>query len=127
MDGLHSKKAKILIVDDDENVRSLVESILGSDYIVVKASNGREANRIACRQKPDLILLDVIMPSMDGLLTCGQLKANPETQQIPIVMISGIDSESHKFLASASGSSGFVRKPFTSEQLLAAVRKFIAD
>jgi len=120
--GNKPRKWKILIVDDDESVRALVKIIL-EDYEVIEAANGAAGAETASLEKPDLILLDVLMPRQDGILTCREIKANPETQAIPVVMITGFDNKLNQLFADDSGSDGYLTKPFDARTLRAIVRK----
>jgi putative two-component system response regulator len=118
------ERKKILIADDEESIRLLVKSILGNDYTLIEACNGQEAVRAAINEKPDLVFMDVLMQEKDGILACSEIKNNPETKDIPVIMMSGIDSQSNRFLAATSGSSGYIDKPFTPQDLMNAVQKF---
>ncbi len=120
-----AQKAKILVADDDQSLRELVKDILNGEYLVVEAGDGREAIRQAVEQRPSLILMDILMPFKDGFLACNEIKNDPQTRNIPVMMISGVDSESNKFLASTSGSSGYLAKPFTPEELLKAISRLL--
>jgi CheY-like chemotaxis protein len=119
-------KKKILIVDDEPNIRLLVSGILSHDYIVIAASDGEEAIALARRQKPDLILMDIMMPEMDGYVACSILKADPATKAIPVVMLTGVGHELNKKLAKEVGADGYVTKPFGREELLEAVTQLLA-
>ncbi|RKY47321.1 MAG: two-component system response regulator [Candidatus Neomarinimicrobiota bacterium] len=80
---------KILVVDDEENIRKLVHyNLILDGYDVIMAVDGKEGLEKAIQEKPDLILLDIMMPEMDGLEVCSRLKKNPETRDIPIFMLS---------------------------------------
>ncbi len=114
-------KKKILIADDEPNIRLLVSGMLSRDYVVVAASNGEEAIALARRQKPCLILMDIMMPKMDGYAACSILKADPETKAIPVVMLTGVGHELNKKLAKQVGADGYITKPFSMEELLEAV------
>ncbi len=114
-------KKKILIVDDEPNIRLLVSGILSHDYIVIAASDGEEAIALARRQKPDLILMDIMMPKMDGYVACSILKADPVTRTILVVMLTGVGHELNKKLAKEVGADGYITKPFGREELLEAV------
>ena len=81
------KRAKILVVDDDEMNINLLEAYLMHDYDIIPAYNGAEALEKVKEKKPDLVLLDVMMSDMNGYAICNQLKSSPETQFIPIVMV----------------------------------------
>ena len=81
-------KRKVLIADDELCIRHLVGSALGRDYTVLEASNGEEALDIARSQRPDFILLDIMMPKLDGIGACYLLKSDIYTEAIPVIMVS---------------------------------------
>lgn len=119
-------KKRILIVDDEPNIRLLVATILGGNYDVTEAKDGREAVDIASREMPDLILMDIMMPNVDGYTACTAIKANPETRLIPVVMLTGVGYELNRKLAEKVGADGYVTKPFTRQDLLAIVGRFVS-
>src|SRR5512134_462467 len=86
-------KGKVLIVDDEPTVRHLVRRILGHDYTVLEAENGVEAVGAAKNIKPDVILMDTMMPEMDGLSACYAIKQDESTRHIPVVMLTAITHE----------------------------------
>ncbi len=114
-------KKKILIADDEPNIRLLVSGMLSQDYIVIAASDGEEAIALARKKKPDLILMDIMMPKMDGYAACSVLKAGPATRAIPVVMLTGVGHELNKKLAKEVGADGYITKPFSMEELLETV------
>lgn len=116
---------KILIADDEPNVCSLVSSMLGKDYTVLKASNGEEAINVARSQKPHLILMDIMMPKVDGYTACSTIKTDQATKMIPVVMITGVGHELNKKLATEMGADGYVTKPFTLQDLLDTIDQFL--
>jgi len=117
-----AKKKKILVVDDESNIRLLVKNMLGTRYDVIEAGNGDEAITKAQKEKPDLVLLDILMPGKDGFTTCNQLKAGKSTKDIPVVMVTALQHKLDEKLALSLKADGYMRKPFTSEDLLAAIR-----
>jgi CheY-like chemotaxis protein len=119
-------KGKILIVDDEPHIRELVNNALGNDYSILQASNGEEAISIAFSQKPDLILMDIIMPKMDGYRACYQIKADQATKGIPVVMISGIGFKANKKLAKDFGADGYISKPFNLERLVDIAEQYVS-
>ena len=116
---------KILIADDEPNVCSLVSSMLGKGYTVLKASNGEEAINVARSQKPHLILMDIMMPKVDGYTACSTIKTDQSTKMIPIIMITGVGHELNKKLANEIGADGYVTKPFTLQDLLDTIGQFL--
>ncbi len=114
-------KKKILITDDEENIRLLVSNMLGKDYIVLGAGDGREAVEMAHSQKPDLILMDILMPKMDGYTACSTIKQDPDTRTIPVVMVSAIGYELNVKLSQEIGADGYIIKPFNRRDLRDAI------
>jgi len=111
-------KKKILIADDEGTVRLVVEKMLDKDYIVLEATNGEEAVRIAKAQQPDLILMDLIMPKMDGYTACSEIKADQSTKGIPVVILTAVGHELNKKFATEMGAAGYVTKPFNIQDLI---------
>lgn len=119
------RKKKILVVDDEENVRRLVRRILGKENIILEAGDGEITLDIARSQKPDLILMDISMPKMDGYTACYKLKNNEVTKAIPVVMLTGIGFALNKKLADEVGAVGYITKPFSPQELLDVVSQFL--
>jgi CheY-like chemotaxis protein len=113
--------AKILIADDQAPIRNLITSVLSKDYQVIQASSGTEALKLVRQEHPDLVIMDILMPGMDGLTVCTQLKADPSTAKIPVVMLTIIDYELNRRFAENLGADGYLTKPFTADQLRQAV------
>lgn len=118
-------RKKILVTDDEENIRLLVSNMLGKDYDVLGASNGREAVSIARQQKPALILMDILMPKMDGYTACHKIKQDPLTRDIPVVMLSAIGHELNVELARQMGASDYITKPFQPGDLRDTIARFL--
>jgi len=116
---------KILIVDDEANVRSLVSRTLSQRFLVLEAQDGEEAVKIARSQQPDLILMDLMMPRVDGNSACSIIKNDPATKQIPVVMMSGVGFELNKKLSLALGADGYITKPFSLPDLLQTIAQFL--
>ena len=119
--------AHILIVDDTATEATLMAGVvhkLGHSSEV--ATDGEACLSLARSKKPSLILLDVVMPKMDGFNTCRKLKKDSETSAIPIVMVTSKDQETDKFWAQRQGADGYVVKPFAPSELTAAIQKFVA-
>jgi two-component system sensor histidine kinase ChiS len=113
---------KILLVDDNAtNLQVLHETLDGRGYRLLVAKNGESALVIANKAKPSLILLDIMMPGMDGFEVCKRLQANPETQEIPIIFLSALDDTKDKVKGLAAGAVDYVSKPFQPEEVLARV------
>jgi two-component system alkaline phosphatase synthesis response regulator PhoP len=122
---MSKKKGTILIVDDEQNIRLLVGNLLGRDYEVLEASNGVEALDLARRQKLDLILMDIMMPSMDGYSACHAIKNDGATSKIPVVMVTAVGQELNKMFATQMGADGYITKPFQLQDLLETIGRFL--
>ena len=118
--------ATALVVDDDRLLLRLVELNLGRVGIrVLLADSGSEALRIAREAKPDVILLDLIMPVMDGYEVLRQLKSGESTREIPVVVLSAKPSLDDRRRCEDMGAAGFIGKPFNLDELRAAVRAIV--
>jgi two-component system KDP operon response regulator KdpE len=114
------KSSTILIVDDESQIRRVLRATLTAQgYTTIEAKNGIEAIETARREKPDLILLDMNLPEMDGLATCRELRAGSD---VPILMLTVRDAEKDKVRALDAGADDYVVKPFGIEELLARIR-----
>ena len=119
-------KKKVLVVDDEPAVRQLLRKILSKNYAVLEAQNGEEAVNMAQSQKPDVILMDMMMPKIDGLTACYAIKTNQITRGIPVVMLTAIDYELNKKLSKdVMGADGYITKPFNSQALLKTIRQLL--
>lgn len=115
----------MLVVDDEENVRLLLRSMLSNKYIVLEAKDGEVAIDIARSQRPDIILMDIMMPNIDGYTACHTIKQDPATRTIPVVMLTAVGQELNKKLANEMGTSGYVTKPFSPRDLLDTIDRFL--
>ena len=115
----------VLVVDDEATIRRVIVGILGKEYVVLEAVDGEAALEIAKRQKPDLILMDLMMPKMDGYTACTALKADQATKAIPVVMLTAVGNELNKKLAKEVGGDGYITKPFTPQELLDVVKNLL--
>lgn len=115
--------ARVLVVDDvDANVRLLEAKLTIEYYEVLTASDGPTAIRVAAEQKPDIILLDVMMPGMDGFETCRRIKADPATSHIPVVLVTALDGREDRIVGLDAGADDFVTKPIDDVLLFARVK-----
>jgi len=118
--------ARILVVDDVEpNVRLLEAKLTLEYYEVLTAGDGATALQMASDERPDIILLDVMMPGMDGFETCRRLKADPVTRHIPVVLVTALDGREDKIKGLESGADDFVTKPIDDVILFARVRSLL--
>jgi CheY-like chemotaxis protein len=106
----------ILVADDEGSVRLLVRKLL-QNHIVLEASDGEQAVAITRSRRPDLILMDILMPKVDGYTACSRIKTDQATEGIPVVMLTGLDHELNKNLAKAVGADGYITKPFSLKEL----------
>src|SRR5687767_8787787 len=115
--------ARILVVDDIPANVKLLEARLSAEYFdVMTAANGKQALEIASRAECDIVLLDVMMPDMDGFEVCRRLKSNPATHFIPVVMVTALDSPSDRVRGLEAGADDFLTKPVSDVVLIARVR-----
>jgi two-component system, cell cycle response regulator len=115
--------ADLLIVDDNIDNLALLSAILSQQgYRVRKAINGKVALKAIFLEPPDLILLDIKMPVIDGYAVCNQLKASPQTREIPIIFLSALDEAMDKIRAFEVGGEDYITKPFLAEEVLLRVR-----
>jgi two-component system alkaline phosphatase synthesis response regulator PhoP len=119
-------KKKVLIVDDEPNVRRLSHKILSKKFDVMEAEDGQQAIEIANTQKPDVILMDMMMPKMDGLTACHAIKNDPATKLIPVIMVTAIGFELNIKLSQQMGATGYVTKPFAPKDLLNKIQQVLA-
>lgn len=120
-------KQRILIIDDNvTNLKVAINTLKTYDYEVLMARTGHDGLERAQYTQPDLILLDIKMPDMDGYEVCQQLKANPQTAQIPVIFISALNEIFDKMTAFSIGGVDYITKPFQTEEMLARVRTHIA-
>lgn len=112
-------KRKILVVDDEPKNRKLAKDFLQvSGFEVIEAPDGKQGVERAKIYKPDLILMDIMMPVMDGYTACHALQNNEDTKSIPIIMLTSVGYDMNKQLAANFGSSEYVVKPFNLRELL---------
>jgi two-component system cell cycle response regulator len=115
--------ARILVVDDIEaNVRLLQAKLSAEYYEVLTASDGPTALAMAAAEKPDIILLDVMMPGMDGFTVCRRLKDDPETRHVPVVLVTALDGRAERVAGLEAGADDFLTKPIDDVMLFARVR-----
>ena len=115
-----------MIIDDSLTIRRTAEALLSREgYTVITAEDGFEALAKIIDHRPDIIFLDVMMPRLDGYQTCSIIKNNRLFQETPIVMLSSKDSIFDKARGRLAGSEQFVTKPFTKEDLLQAIQRYV--
>lgn len=121
-----SRAGRVLVVDDEELNRKLLRGLLTSrGFDVEEAANGEEALRKVHEISPDLVLLDIMMPRVDGLKVCRELKQNPRTQLIPVILLTALSALDDRVAGLEAGADDFLTKPFHQPELLARVRALI--
>jgi CheY-like chemotaxis protein len=120
------RRARLLIVDDERANRQLLEIMLEPEgYELATATSGEEALAMVARQPPDLVLLDIMMPGMNGYVVTAQLKANPASRHIPVLVLSSLDDRSSQAHGAGAGADGFLSKPVDRRELCDAVRALL--
>ncbi len=120
------RPTRILVVDDEARNVKLIETLLQvQGYATISAGNGTEALAMALSEQPDLILLDVMMPDMDGFETVARLKADPRTRPVPVIMVTALDDRDSKLRALDAGAEEFLSKPIDRADLTVRVRNLL--
>lgn len=114
-------KAKVLIVDDDVEVCQLIDEILHQQFSTLRTNDPRESIRLAIDFQPDVILLDLMMPEMDGIEVCKQLRQNNITSEIPVIMLTAANQTPNRVKAFNIGADDFIAKPFDHDELIARI------
>src|SRR5262245_34410935 len=114
---------RVLIADDEPFQRILIRETLTEDpeFAFFEAENGAQALEKARREQPDLIILDIMMPDMDGLQVCRLLKSDPRLQTIPVIMVTALNKEEDRVNALDAGADNFLSKPFEADELQSVV------
>jgi PleD family two-component response regulator len=121
------RRKKILLVDDSKTVLLMEETLLRLKHDIVKATRGAEALRVAAEERPDLILLDVVMPDMDGIETCRLLRGMEATKTTPILMVSTRSDAKSVESAKASGATDYLTKPIDYQELKKKIEQHLGD
>ena len=117
---LTAKKA-ILVVDDDDEIRNYVASVLVGNYLVYQAANGKDGLQIVSNKKPDLIISDIAMPEMDGIELCKAIKTNDNLNHLPVILLTAHTSQEVELKGTEEGADYYITKPFSKEILQARV------
>ena len=118
-------KTVLLVEDSPTEMKFMQQALQGKGYNLVTASDGEEALQKVSRQKPDLILLDIILPKKNGFQVCRQLKTSPETQDTKIILISSKTQDTDRFWGLKQGADEYLTKPVSAEALQASVAKYV--
>jgi two-component system, cell cycle response regulator DivK len=117
---------RILVVEDQEdNMQILRDLLTSADYEMVEAENGEEALAEVAKQRPDLILMDIQLPIMDGYEATRRIKADPALRSIPVIAVTSYALSGDEAKARAAGCDDFVPKPYSPRQLLAKIRQYL--
>ncbi|OGI47899.1 MAG: two-component system response regulator [Candidatus Muproteobacteria bacterium RBG_16_65_34] len=113
----------VLVVDDSAtDLKNLEQIVSGGGYSVITATSGKEAVSKAKSEHPDAVLLDVIMNDMNGFQACRTITSDPDTQDIPVVLVSSKGEKTDKLWGAENGAKGYITKPFTAQQVLDQLR-----
>jgi two-component system, cell cycle response regulator DivK len=117
---------RILIVEDQEDNRTILRDLLGkAGYDIIEAVNGEDGVALALAKRPDLILMDIQLPVMDGYEATRRIKANAELKAVPVIAVTSYALSGDEAKARAAGCDAYVAKPFSPRQLLAKVREYL--
>lgn len=123
----NEQKPTVLIIDDNEDIRSYVRILLGSEYAVEEAANGQEGLSKARQLMPDAVVCDVMMPVMDGWECCRRLKDEWQTSHIPVMLLTACTLNEQRIMGFDSGADAYIEKPFSPEMFRARLRNLIAN
>lgn len=116
------KTAKILVIDDEPEITEIIDAFLQNEGYTVKVENNpQNALNLAEEFRPDLILLDIMMPGTDGYQVCNQIKENPKLGETPVIFLTGKDSKDDQGKSFQVGGDMFIKKPFSCDRLLEIV------
>ncbi|MFH1681711.1 MAG: response regulator [Candidatus Eisenbacteria bacterium] len=117
---------KILVVDDEVYILHILDFSLGAEgYEVLTAADGEEALRVARTEKPDLIVLDIMMPKVDGFEACRRLKADPETSPIPVILLTAKGREVDRQMGMEVGADDYIVKPLSPIRLIEKIENYL--
>jgi len=117
---------KILVADDEHNIRHILDfSLHAEGFDVLSAHNGEDAFDLAVAELPHLIILDVMMPGQGGLETCQKLKADPRTQDIPVILLTARATREDRDLGDKAGADDYITKPFSPQKVINTVQGFL--
>jgi len=118
---------RVLVIDDDAVMRKLILEILGNRYQVLTSSHGLELPRLMTEFVPDLVILDVMMPWVDGIQLCRSLKINPAWKKIPVIFVSGKKKMADVDFALEQGADAYITKPFSMVDLLHKIKVLLGE
>jgi len=122
------QRKKVLIVDDEESIITVLHRyVTNAGYDYMTASNGEEALEKISQEDPDLVLLDLMMPGLNGFETCRRIRANQKTKKLPVIIITALHSEADSADAKACGANAFLVKPVNTEELIRRIQQYIGS
>ncbi len=123
----HSARKTILLAEDEEGIRVVLEAVFSRDarYRLVYAKDGEEALALAQKERPDLVVTDIVLPRRDGKDLCRAIKSDPALRHIKVLLLSALDQEAGTAAATATGADGFFAKPFSPRALQARVSELL--
>ena len=127
MNATTTDKSRVLIVDDEPGNIKILSNVLAGDYAMSVATNGKQALEIARVQLPDIVLLDMIMPEMDGIEVCEALKASEETKDIPVIFVTSMSDTANEERGLDAGAVDYISKPISPPIVKARVRIHIQN
>ncbi|MFD0713846.1 response regulator [Paenibacillus sp. GCM10027626] len=119
-------KHTLLIIDDTLTNIELIKAIIDDEYNTLSAVNGMDGLELAERMQPDLIILDVMMPEMDGYEVCQRLKRNPKTEAIPVIFVTVLDHDEDAEIGLVAGAIDYIAKPYHPASVKAKIRNHLA-
>lgn len=126
IDEIQTDRARILIVDDDADVRNYLKKILSGIFIDIETvSDGFEAGKKLIQFQPRLVILDLFMPNMDGFKLCEQIKTDPSTAKVKVLILTGYGTKENQEKAKSVGADAFLHKPSSKKEILECVEKLI--
>lgn len=121
-------RRRLLVVEDEDAVQATLKARLEAiGYDVLPAFDGEEALARARDEKPDLIILDLVLPKRDGYSVCRALKTDQRYRQIPVIILTGLDEEEHRVRGLHTGADAYMTKPFDSTELINTVRRLLRE
>jgi putative two-component system response regulator len=127
MNATTTDKSRVLIVDDEPGNIKILSNVLAGDYAMSVATNGKQALEIARVQSPDIVLLDMIMPEMDGIEVCEALKASEETRDIPVIFVTSMSDTANEERGLDAGAVDYISKPISPPIVKARVKIHIQN
>jgi DNA-binding response OmpR family regulator len=119
------RKSRILVVEDDDEIRTMLQRLLSKTYAVVAASDGRQGLLLAKKSKPDLLLLDVMLPEIDGFDLAAAIRAEDDLKKVPIIFLTARDTAKDTIKGIQAGARHYVTKPFNIKDVLQKIEKIL--